>query len=158
MKNITFQTDSYSIPFNLTCTVSGLKKVYTSEEYINGKLIRFKGLANLIATYICRDAQKLLKAGKTADEVRAHFNAPTVAISTETAPVVEEKPADNVVLEPTPSLTSHLVTEEAPAVKELPIAKMDKNGKYRTAKGYLISEFNLKNFQIYVAPAIENVA
>lgn len=155
MKNITFQTDSYSIPFNLTCTVSGLTKVYTSEEYINGKLIRFKGLTNLIATYICRDAQKLLKAGKTAEEVRALLNKVTEAATVPAAPVQEEK-KEETVLEPTPSLTSHLVEETAPAA--LPIAKMDKNGKYRTVKGYLISEFNLKNFQIYVAPAIENVA
>lgn len=157
MKNITFQNDSYSIPFNLTCTVSGLTKVYTSEEYINGKLIRFKGLTNLIATYICRDAQKLLKAGKTAEEVRAQLNKVTEVATAPAAPAQEEK-KEEVLPEPTVSLTAELITPEVPAVVEKPIAKMDRNGKYRNAKGHLISEFNLKNFQIYVAPAIENVA
>lgn len=151
MKNITFQNDTYSIPFNLTCTVSGLTKVYTSEEYINGKLVRFGGLEKLKATYICRDAQKMLKKGKTPDEVRAHFA--TAAVETPSVPVTEQ-PVTPVVETPT-------IVETVPAVvvpTELPIAKKDKNGKYRNAKGHLISEFNLKNFRIVEDEKVAAVA
>ena len=72
MKNITYtdkkgQTWNYQIPFKITCTVSGVTKTYTSEEYINGKIDRFGGLENLLKTYVCRDAKKAVKgAGKTS--------------------------------------------------------------------------------------------
>lgn len=62
MKNVTYKTFSYQIPFEIVCTVSGVKKVYTSEEYINGKIDRFGGLDQLRAQYVSRDAKKAAKA------------------------------------------------------------------------------------------------
>lgn len=66
MKNITYtdkkgQTWTYQIPFEITCTISGQVKTYTSEEYINGKIDRFGGLDQLRASYVCRDAKKAVK-------------------------------------------------------------------------------------------------
>lgn len=70
MKNITYKTFTYQIPFNITCTVSGVVKTYTSEEYINGKIDRFGGLDQLRANYISRDAKKTAKEkGTTLKEV-----------------------------------------------------------------------------------------
>lgn len=75
MKNITYtdkkgQTWNYQIPFEITCTISGQVKTYTSEEYINGKIDRFGGLDQLRASYVCRDAKKAVKGaskeGKTS--------------------------------------------------------------------------------------------
>lgn len=70
MKNITYKTFTYQIPFNITCTVSGVVKTYTSEEYINGKIDRFGSLDLLLANYISRDAKKTAKAkGTTLKEI-----------------------------------------------------------------------------------------
>ena len=75
MKNITYtdkkgQTWNYQIPFEITCTISGQVKTYTSEEYINGKIDRFGGLDQLRASYVCRDAKRAVKGaskeGKTS--------------------------------------------------------------------------------------------
>ena len=52
---------SYLIPFLITCTVSGVVKTYTSEDYINGKIDRFDGLDNLRKNYISRDAKRAIK-------------------------------------------------------------------------------------------------
>lgn len=70
MKNITYKSFSYQIPFDITCTVSGVVKTYTSEEYINGKIDRFGSLDLLRANYISRDAKKAAKEkGTTLKEV-----------------------------------------------------------------------------------------
>ncbi len=66
MKNIKFQDSKgreweYQIPFVIKCTVSGVEKTYTAEDYINGKIERFGGLDALRANYVSRDAKKLLK-------------------------------------------------------------------------------------------------
>lgn len=69
MKNITYKTFSYQIPFEITCTVSGQVKVYTSEDFINGKIDRFGSLEKLKETYVCRDAQRLMQQGKKKEEI-----------------------------------------------------------------------------------------
>lgn len=166
MKNITFNTDTYNIPFNIVCTVSGLTKVYTSEEYINGKITRFGGLAALREKYICREAKKLAKAGKTKEEIIAILNTPKVlttpvdaqlpapapVIITETE-VKAEAPQPNIFADQMNPAPEASLTPEVQAEK--PIAKQDKNGKYRNAKGHIVSEFNLKNFTLveFVAAA-----
>ena len=75
MKNITYtdkkgQTWNYQIPFEITCTISGQVKTYTSEEYINGKIDRFGGLDQLRASYVCRDAKKAVKGASKEVEVK----------------------------------------------------------------------------------------
>lgn len=74
MKNIAYKTYNYNIPFEITCTVSGQVKVYTSEDFINGKIDRFGGLDKLREKYVCRDAERLLKGGMKPEEVKAHLN------------------------------------------------------------------------------------
>lgn len=160
MKNITHKNDTYSLPMQLVCTVSGLKKTYTSQDYVNGKLDRFGGLANLIAKYICREALKLRKAGKNDDEIKAHFadrvakqDAPKV--TTPTAEVKPELPSEPAGAPPAVNEPHvEVQAETAPVVEVVateedtrPIAKKDSKGKWRNAKGHLISEFNLKNFR-----------
>jgi len=152
MKNITF-TDSkkriwnYEIPFSITCTVSGVVKKYTSEEYINKKIERFDGLDNLRKVYVSRDAKKAAKkAAAPATEVKP-------VVTTTEPVVVVEAPAEvkPVVDTATINLFADIMMKkpEMLALPEpLPIAKKDKNGKYRNAKGHLISEFNLKNFRL----------
>jgi hypothetical protein len=133
MKNITF-TDSknrkwdYQIPFLITCNATGTVKTYTSEEYINRKIERFNGLDNLRATYICRDAKR---AGKT----------------------IKVEPAPEEVK---PNLFQEILDKQPlalPAPK--PVAKQDKNGKYRNAKGHLIAKDKLGEYELveYTAKA-----
>jgi hypothetical protein len=133
MKNITFQTDTYALPFRLTCTVSGLTKVYTSIDYINGKLHRFGGLKNLLEKYVCRDAKRLLKAGKTPEEVKQILN-PTAK---------EEAPVIHLFAD---LLTKHTTPLALPA--PMPVAKADKNGKLRNAKGHLIKKGTEHEYRI----------
>lgn len=69
MKDITYKTWKYQIPFEIVCTISGQVKTYTSEEFINGKIERFGGLDKLREKYVCRDAERLMKQGKSKEEV-----------------------------------------------------------------------------------------
>lgn len=98
MKNITYKTFTYQIPFDITCTVSGAVKTYSSEDFINDKIDRFGGLPNLIATYVCRDAQRLVKAGKTVDEIKKIIaaNGPIPKVSLVKAEVVKEEKVPEV--------------------------------------------------------------
>ena len=88
MKNITYtdkkgQTWNYQIPFKITCTVSGVTKTYTSEEYINKKLDRFGGLDQLRASYVCRDAKRAVKGAskevkiESTNYAKIDFGKPT---------------------------------------------------------------------------------
>lgn len=130
-KTVTHGSDSYTIPFNITCTVSGLTKVYTSEEYINKKLDRFGGLEKLNQTYICRDALKLRKAGKSDEEIKQILSKPTTK--------------DQPIPENTPVTVNEQPTE---AVVEKPIAKQDSKGKYRNEKGHLIAKDKLDQYTL----------
>jgi hypothetical protein len=157
IKSVTHNGDVYNIPFNITCTVSGLTKVYTSEEYINGKLDRFKGLENLRKTYVCRDAKKLLKAGKTPDEVKQILNkvaeaAPTPEVKTEVkvslaATSVTQSDVQGMEVKPEVDVTP----EQAPAAEvkdERPIATKDKRGFVRDEKGRLIKKSDHGKYNI----------
>lgn len=138
-KSVTHKGDEYQIPFQITCNVSGLTKVYTSEDYINGKLDRFGGLVKLRATYVCRDALRLRKGGMDDAAIRAKLNPvvvpePVVDITPETAAVTESAP-------------------EAPQSTEKPKAKKDKRGWYRDSKGHVIPKEKLGEYEL-----IEEVA
>ena len=123
MKTITYKNDTYQIPFKITCTVSGVTKTYTSEEYINGKLDRFGGLENLIKTYVCRDAKRAMKSK-----------------------LEKKKEAKNIFAE---MIKNQPLMLTYPINK--PVAKMDKNGKYRDAKGRLIAKANIDQYDLIAA-------
>jgi hypothetical protein len=126
MKTITYKNDTYQIPFKITCTVSGVTKTYTSEEYINGKLDRFGGLENLIKTYVCRDAKKALK-GKTEkkkDEVKP-------------------KNIFAEMIKNQPLMLTYPINK--------PVAKKDKKGNYRDAKGRIIAKANIDQYDLIAA-------
>ena len=126
MKTITYKNDTYQIPFKITCTVSGVTKTYTSEEYINGKLDRFGGLENLIKTYVCRDAKKALK-GKTEkkkDEVKP-------------------KNIFAEMIKNQPLMLTYPINK--------PVAKKDKKGNYRDAKGRIIAKANIGQYDLIAA-------
>jgi hypothetical protein len=134
MKNITFvdsknRSWDYQIPFNITCTVSGAVKVYTSEEYINGKIERFDGLDNLRKNYVSRDAKR---AAKAVQQLVPNA-APTPPVTEEVKPNVF---ADLIGKQPA----------EEPAPK--PIAKQDKRGCYRNAKGHIIAKDKLDQYEL----------
>lgn len=58
------------IPFIMTCNVTGLQKSFTNREYIASKLSTFNGnLKKMLETYVCEDAKRLLKEGKTVRQV-----------------------------------------------------------------------------------------
>jgi len=48
----------------LTCTVTGKQTTYTSEEYIQKRIDKAGSLDKLMATYVSRDAGKVLKKNK----------------------------------------------------------------------------------------------
>ena len=126
MKTITYKNDTYQIPFKITCTVSGVTKTYTSEEYINGKLDRFGGLENLIKTYVCRDAKRALK-GKTEkkkDEVKP-------------------KNIFAEMIKNQPLMLTYPISK--------PVAKKDKKGNYRDAKGRIIAKANIGQYDLIAA-------
>jgi hypothetical protein len=94
MKNITFKDSkgrewNYQIPFEITCTVSGAVKVYTAEDYINGKIERFDGLDNLRATFVCRDAKKAVKVAKQEGKTEITIGDKTVEVKPD--PVISIK-------------------------------------------------------------------
>ena len=126
MKTITYKNDTYQIPFKITCTVSGVTKTYTSEEYINGKIDRFGGLENLIKTYVCRDAKRALK-GKTEKKK-------------------EEVKPENIFAE---MIKNQPLMLTYPINK--PVAKKDKKGNYRDAKGRIIAKANIGQYDLIAA-------
>jgi len=98
MKNITYTDKAgnkwdYSIPFSIKCTISGVEKTYTSEEYINGKIERFGGLDKLRANYISRDAKKAAKAaGTPVKEIKLEIESKTELPAPGSMLVKTEKP------------------------------------------------------------------
>jgi hypothetical protein len=110
MKNITYKNDSYTIPFEITCTVSGQVKVYTSEDFINGKIDRFGGLQKLRDTYVCRDAQRLMQQGKKKEEI--------IEILTKGLPIARSTVVKNPASPKVPETT---LTVAAPEVKLDPV-------------------------------------
>ena len=131
MKNITYtdkknQTWNYQIPFKITCTVSGVTKTYTSEEYINGKIDRFGGLENLLKTYVCRDAKRAMKSKleKKKEEV-------------------QPKNIFAEMIKNQPLMLTYPINK--------PVAKKDKNGKYRDAKGRIIAKANIDQYDLIAA-------
>ena len=125
---------TYEIPFHITCNVSGLVKTYTLESYINRKIDRFGGLEKLYSKYVCKDAKKLLKEGMTPEEVKMKLNPPKEEEVKIEDPVMEE--------------IQEVVEERIEEVIVTPLAKKDKNGKYRNLKGHLIPEMELENYAL----------
>lgn len=125
---------TYEIPFRITCNVSGLTKTYTLESYINRKIDRFGGLEKLYSKYVCKDAKKLLKEGMTPEEVKMKLNPPKEEEVKIEDPVMEE--------------IQEVVEERIEEVIITPLAKKDKNGKYRNLKGHLIPEMELENYAL----------
>ena len=130
MKNITYtdkknQTWNYQIPFKITCTVSGVTKTYTSEEYINGKIDRFGGLENLLKTYVCRDAKRAMKS--KLEKKKEEVQPKNIFAEIKNQPLMLTYPINK------------------------PVAKMDKNGKYRDAKGRLIAKANIDQYELIAA-------
>ena len=131
MKNITYtdkknQTWNYQIPFKITCTVSGVTKTYTSEEYINGKIDRFGGLENLLKTYVCRDAKRAMKSKleKKKEEV-------------------QPKNIFAEMIKNQPLMLTYPINK--------PVAKKDQNGKYRDVKGRIIAKANIDQYDLIAA-------
>lgn len=147
-KTIVYNSDvldrefTYEIPFRITCNATGLVKTYTLASYINRKIDRFGGLEKLHKTYICKDAKRMLKEGKTIQEVIAALNPPKE----------EETPVEQVeetIQEVTPEVVSEKMEEILQEVEEVvaeqleeklekPLAKRDKNGKWRDGRGHKI--------------------
>jgi len=86
MKTVTFKSDSYELPFKITCTVSGVVKTYTSEEYVNKKIEQHGTLEAFRAQYVSKSARKTLKKQKSSN---AEAVAPAIPMDT---PVVDNRP------------------------------------------------------------------
>ena len=111
-----------------------MTKTYTLESYINRKIDRFGGLEKLYSKYVCKDAKKLLKEGMTPEEVKMKLNPPKEEEVKIEDPVMEE--------------IQEVVEERIEEVIITPLAKKDKNGKYRNLKGHLIPEMELENYAL----------
>jgi len=58
------------VPFIMTCQVTGLKKVFTSRDFIQRKIDSYDGdIKKMLDTYVCEDAKRLLREGKSVDQV-----------------------------------------------------------------------------------------
>jgi hypothetical protein len=58
------------VPFIVTCQVTGLQKAYTSKDFVLRKIANYGGdVQNMLDTYVCKDAKKLLREGKSVEEV-----------------------------------------------------------------------------------------
>lgn len=54
---------SIKVPYILTCLVTGIRKSYTSAEFVNRKIENYGGdEAAMVAGYVCKDAKRELKA------------------------------------------------------------------------------------------------
>lgn len=127
---------TYEIPFRITCNVSGLVKTYTLESYINRKIDRFGGLEKLYSKYVCKDAKKLLKEGMTPEEVKMKLNPP----KEEGATIPEE---EQIVAQ-----IEEVIEDQIEETIVTPLAKRDKNGRYRNLKGHLIPEIELEQYAL----------
>ena len=154
MKVVTFKEFTYEIPFKISCTVSGQVKTYTLEAYINKKIDKFLTLENLLATYVCKDAKKLLKEGMSVEDIIARLNEgflpKNVAPKEDPIEVVIEDISEDLL-----ASIEYIGEVEEPFIEmldvpesELPFAKLDAKGNYRNPKGHLISKANLINYQI----------
>lgn len=151
-KTIVYNSDvldrefTYEIPFRITCNVTGLVKTYTLESYINRKIDRFGGLEKLHKNYICQDAKRLLKEGKSVEEVIQKLNPPkeeTPAPIQETVPeIVSEKMEE--ILQEVEEVVETMLEEKL----EKPLAKKDKNGKWRDGRGHKISADKLELYTL----------
>lgn len=143
---------TYEIPFKVTCTVSGLVKTYTLESYINRVIDRFGGLEKVHAKYVCKDAKRLLKEGKTVEEVILLLNPPKTDIPVETpTPAVEEVTVPETVAEKMEEIlqeVEEVISEQVEEVITKPLAKKDSSGKYRNSRGHVISADKLEFYQL----------
>jgi len=58
------------VPFIMTCQVTGLKKVFTSRDFIQHKIDGYGGdMKRMLDTYVCEDAKRLLRQGLDVDQV-----------------------------------------------------------------------------------------
>lgn len=150
-KTIVYNSDvldrefTYEIPFRITCNATGLVKTYTLASYINRKIDRFGGLEKLHKTYICKDAKRMLKEGKTIQEVIQALNPPKEE-------GVPASPVEEIIIpevEVTPEIVSEkmeeilqeveeVVEEKIEEILEKPLATKDKDGKWRNSRGHKI--------------------
>lgn len=64
------KVENIQVPFVMECNVTGLRKVFTSPEYIANKLKPFGGnVKKMLRTYVCEDAKRLLKSGLSVRQV-----------------------------------------------------------------------------------------
>lgn len=62
------------VPFVLNCQVTGKTVAYTAKDYVLRKINNYGGEQKMRDGYVCSEAKKLLKAGKTAAEVITILN------------------------------------------------------------------------------------
>ena len=62
----TYTLETVPCPLKLTCTVSGKVTMYTSREYILGKIQQAGSLEALLANYVCKAARGGQKPAKAA--------------------------------------------------------------------------------------------
>ena len=159
-KTIVYNSDvldrefTYEIPFRITCNATGLVKTYTLASYINRKIDRFGGLEKLHKTYICKDAKRMLKEGKTIQEVIQALNPSKEEVVAEEAPA---SPVEEVVT--VPEIVSEkmeeilqeveeVVEEKIEEILEKPLATKDKDGKWRNSRGHKIPADKLELYQL----------
>lgn len=64
------KVDNIQVPFVMECQVTGIRKVFTSRDYIAKKLEGFGGnMKKMLDTYVCEDAKGLLREGKSVRQV-----------------------------------------------------------------------------------------
>jgi hypothetical protein len=59
----------------LKCIVTGKQRV-TNNNYLQTKIKKFGTVNEYLANYICSDALKLFKEGKTINEINTYFEIP----------------------------------------------------------------------------------
>jgi len=155
-KTIVYNSDvldrefTYEIPFKITCNATGLVKTYTLESYINRKIDRFGGLEKLHKKYICKDANRLLKEGKTIQEVIEAL-VPPVTPTTPPVEEVKEEPVMETMEVPIEEVIEQEIIQEieTPVMEEQfdrPVAKKDANGKYRNSRGHIVKAELLEKY------------
>lgn len=168
-KSVKFQSEvldrefTYEIPFRVTCIVTGLVKTYTLESYINRVIDRFGGLEKLHLKYVCKDAKRMLKEGKTVEEVINTLNPPkeetpaeepaVESVSEEiTAPVMETtEPTPEAIAEKMEEIfqeVEEVIAEQVEEVITKPLAKKDAKGKYRNSRGHVITADKLELYHL----------
>ena len=115
MKTITYKGEDYTIPFQIVCTVSGSVKTYTAQEFIESKIDKAGSLKVLRDTYVCRDAARLLKEGKSAEEIKKLLTNGEVVEFKKPAKAARIKPAAvEMTMDTPPPRESMVVITEAP--------------------------------------------